>query len=545
MAPALPLTLTLLAALLAAPTLLRYLARAVGWFIRRRSRERRALLLSSLPALTTSPRADSPQPSSTSENSQPSTTETSQPGSHSTWTGIIAFLHPFCAAGGGGERVLWAAVRATQDRYPRAVCVVYTGDHELSKEALISRVRDRFNITLNPSTLHFLYLSTRSYVLPSSYPHFTLLGQSLGSLILALDALILLVPDIFIDTMGYAFALRLSSLLFPSVPTAAYVHYPTISTDMLSSLSAPTTAPIGTHTGAGTGLRGTAKQLYWRLFATLYSHAGSGIDVVWANSSWTAAHMRSLWSPHRTHKPPITILYPPVAVSELEAAIPLDTPREPIVLYIAQFRPEKNHELVLRAFALFLSRWKVAHGYEEKNDEGSEPGTAADGMQVPHLQLIGSVRGPADERRAYRLWLIAHELSLRPHISFTTDAPWPAVLAALGRASVGVNGMWNEHFGIGVVEYQAAGLVSVVNASGGPKEDIVVNETGFHASSAEEYAEGFKKAFSMSDGDMAAMRRRARQSARRFSEEVFKERWVGEMEGLIAMQIARTGGRKA
>jgi alpha-1,2-mannosyltransferase len=38
--------------------------------------------------------------------------------------------------------------------------------------------------------------------------------------------------------------------------------------------------------------------------------------------------------------------------------------------------------------------------------------------------------------------------------------------------------MWNEHFGIGVVEYQAAGLISVVNDSGGPKEDIVVDVDG-------------------------------------------------------------------
>jgi alpha-1,2-mannosyltransferase len=38
--------------------------------------------------------------------------------------------------------------------------------------------------------------------------------------------------------------------------------------------------------------------------------------------------------------------------------------------------------------------------------------------------------------------------------------------------------MWNEHFGIGVVEYQAAGLISVVNNSGGPKIDIVVDIDG-------------------------------------------------------------------
>jgi len=56
------------------------------------------------------------------------------------WDGIVGFFHPFCNAGGGGERVLWAAVRATQQRWPKAKCVVYTGDHDASKEDILDRV---------------------------------------------------------------------------------------------------------------------------------------------------------------------------------------------------------------------------------------------------------------------------------------------------------------------------------------------------------------------------------------------------------------------
>lgn len=44
-------------------------------------------------------------------------------------------------AGGGGERVLWGAIRATQKRWPKAKCVVYTGDHEVDKVAMLSRVK--------------------------------------------------------------------------------------------------------------------------------------------------------------------------------------------------------------------------------------------------------------------------------------------------------------------------------------------------------------------------------------------------------------------
>ena len=64
------------------------------------------------------------------------------------------------------------------------------------------------------------------------YPHFTMLGQSLGSVVLGVEALLAWVPSIYIDTMGYAATLPLFSYCGGSV-TGCYVHYPTISTDML------------------------------------------------------------------------------------------------------------------------------------------------------------------------------------------------------------------------------------------------------------------------------------------------------------------------
>ena len=30
---------------------------------------------------------------------------------------VVAFFHPYCNSGGGGERVLWAAVSAIQNKY--------------------------------------------------------------------------------------------------------------------------------------------------------------------------------------------------------------------------------------------------------------------------------------------------------------------------------------------------------------------------------------------------------------------------------------------
>ncbi|RFU79444.1 alpha-1,2-mannosyltransferase alg11 [Trichoderma arundinaceum] len=442
------------------------------------------------------------------------------------WEGIVGFFHPFCNAGGGGERVLWAAIRATQDRWPRAKCVVYTGDHDVPKDAILNRVKTRFNIQLHAPTVQFLYLSKRHWVLASKWPAFTLLGQSFGSMVLAWDAFSLLVPDIFIDTMGYAFALSLSKFFFRSVPTGAYVHYPTISTDMLESLD-PTSAvgSQGVNAGQGTGARGTAKKTYWRLFALLYAWVGSSIDVVMTNSTWTQGHVKSLWGPYRREKDrsnPIAVVYPPVAVSEFEQEVEVSAEsekvREPVLIYIAQFRPEKNHQLIIQSFADFVK-------------------TKTEAAKKARLVLIGSVRDDSDSKRVYKLRLMANELGIKDLVQFHLNASWSEILEWSRKASVGVNGMWNEHFGIGVVEYQAAGLISVVHDSGGPKLDIVTEvdgqPTGFHASTAVEFAAGYEKALSLPDP--LAMRLRARKSAKRFSEEVFKEKWLTQMDRLVAL----------
>ena len=316
--------------------------------------------------------------------------------------------------------------------------------------------------------MHFLYLSTRRWLLASTWPRFTLAGQSIGSLIVAWDAFNLLIPDIFVDTMGYAFALGLCKWLFPHVPTGAYVHYPTISTDMLESLDPNSTVGSqGVNAGQGVGVKGSVKKYYWRLFATVYSWMGASADVVMTNSTWTQSHIQKLWGPLRqdARKPnSIAVVYPPVAVRELEHEVDVspesESKREKVLLYIAQFRPEKNHQLILQAFAEFLKTASAA---------------ATEGAR---LVLVGSVRDDHDSKRVYKLRLFVNELQIRDRVEFHLDASWPEILEWLRRASVGVNGMWNEHFGIGVVEYQAAGLVSVVHDSGGPKLDIVVNIDG-------------------------------------------------------------------
>ncbi|PNS14576.1 GDP-Man:Man(3)GlcNAc(2)-PP-Dol alpha-1,2-mannosyltransferase [Sphaceloma murrayae] len=536
MGPLIALTLFLGATvfpLFALPYLLNTLLTVLGGTIQSRTSARRDLLFSraaseeaALPpatGITTSEDGDWEKLESSGilPSSENGKTEGKQ------WEGVIGFFHPFCNAGGGGERVLWAAIRATQARYPRALCVVYTGDHEVDKHNMLVNVENRFNIRLHAPRVVFLYLSTRHYVLASTWPHFTLLGQSLGSIVLAWDAFNLMAPDVFIDTMGYAFALKTCKWLFPAVPTGAYVHYPTISTDMLGSLK-DTTGEKGVNAGLGKGWKGQAKKTYWELFAWLYSWAGGSVDVVMTNSSWTQDHILSLWDPARRRngkKSPIEVVFPPVAVEELEEEIQVDEDSERTrkrnLLYISQFRPEKNHQLIITSFAEFM----------KKRQKPAIPG------DDPRLVLVGSVRDDTDKMLVYKLRVLAREAGVVDHVDFVVNAKWGQILDHLRSSSVGVNGMWNEHFGIGVVEYQAAGLISVVNDSGGPKADIVVDvegkPTGFHASTASEFAAGFDEALALSGTEALAMRRRARRNAKRFTDAEFRKKWIRQLDKLV------------
>ncbi|KAK9468174.1 hypothetical protein V1512DRAFT_274430 [Lipomyces arxii] len=430
---------------------------------------------------------------------------------------IIGFFHPYCDAGGGGERVLWAAVHATLREYPNVICAIYTGD-KVSKTDIISKVKTIFGIELDEYRTEIVYLTKRRLVDASIYPCFTLLGQALGSVPLIVEAINTLVPDVFIDTMGYAFTFPVVSV-FLTIPVAAYVHYPMISTDMFSTLS----------------VLQLPKYIYWRIFALLYACAGLFADVVVVNSTWTYNHITSVWWINKFYslavdiskKLDTQIMYPPCATEDLHFSV--DTPRKPIVLSIAQFRPEKRHDIIIRQFAKYV-----------KSGKSSVPANL-------QLVLIGSVRDDSDKKRVYDLRILARELEVEDQVKFVLEAKWDLVKDYLRTASVGVNAMWNEHFGIGVVEYMAAGLIPVVHESGGPRLDIVVpfdNEpTGFHFStdknSTSTLANALDRVFRLSSLEQIEYRTRAQKSADRFSEARFEDSWLERLQVLMMLEQYR------
>ena len=182
-------------------------------------------------------------------------------------------------------------VRVTQTRWPAARIVIYTGDTEAAPDMILTKARDRFNMNITDRNLEFIYLHKRRFVEAHYYPHFTMLGQSLGSIVLGVEALLSFVPSIYIDTMGYSFTMPLFKYCGGSL-TGAYVHYPTISTDMLDQVKSKRSSYNNRGFIARSPLVSGLKLRYYKIFAWLYGMCGRVADTVMVNSSWTEEHIR-------------------------------------------------------------------------------------------------------------------------------------------------------------------------------------------------------------------------------------------------------------
>ena len=124
-----------------------------------------------------------------------------------------------------GPRLLLCSARSPTSS---ALCIVVTSMRPKSKSSRKSRyvqtcgvlcycslsplAKARFDITLAPDSLHFVFLKSRRLVEDSAWPRFTLLGQSLGSMYLAWEAMSKFVPDLYIGELCPYHPFRLSFL---------------------------------------------------------------------------------------------------------------------------------------------------------------------------------------------------------------------------------------------------------------------------------------------------------------------------------------------
>lgn len=83
--------------------------------------------------------------------------------------------------------------------------------------------------------------------------------------------------------------------------------------------------------------------------------------------------------------------------------------------------------------------------------------------------MIGSCRHDEDKRRVKDMEDLTKHLSLEKNVEFKLNIPYNELIRELQIGTIGLHTMWNEHFGISIVEGMAAGLIMVANNSGGPR----------------------------------------------------------------------------
>lgn len=364
---------------------------------------------------------------------------------------LYGFFHPYSYAGGGGEMVLWQAVYDTLKADNHNVTLVYTftETNSQSVSSLLTTVHQTFGINFFEKDIKdrivFMQLPNkyRWIVDGRSYKFLTMFFQAIGSFVLFFIAMNQCAPDIFIDTLGLPFSYP-PARMFLQIPVYAYVHYPWVSSDMLNKIKIKMRKqPLL-----------IIKYIYWYILMKLYSMCGSFLSCSSCNSSWTRANLLRVWT-WADDKTKPNIIYPPTGIDE--TAINIVPNKSKTFLYIAQFRPEKRHELLIHHYLKYVEQCRKQ-------------------SVVPYkLVLLGTTRSEKDETTVRHLKkLIGDEKS----VIIKVNAPREEVDQYLSTSEYGLNTMWNEHFGISVVEYMLYGAIPIVHASGGPRADICVPISG-------------------------------------------------------------------
>lgn len=431
----------------------------------------------------------------------------------------LGFIHPTSGGGGGGERVLWLAIAAIMHedivRGVKRQYLLYTKRYPASSPGcnddgahLLELAKQQFGLAL-PLPLQFVFLSDTavSWTEARRYPRLTLLLQSVcGALALFFDVAVRnRVAPVVVESVGFPFIYPLLSVC--GVRTAAYVHYPVISSDMIRRIHQREASFNNNAAIANNRFLSLAKLWYYRAFALCYRTVGWFPAVVMTNSSWTDDHIRRLWQ-RQTF-----ILYPPCGIKDLKCTT-VSSLREPWIVSIGQFRPEKNHALQIRAFAAALP--KLPAGVK--------------------LILMGGARNREDLERVRALQQLASDVGASHAVEFRVSRSFSELREVVSRSLIGLHAMTDEHFGIVVVEYLAAGCIALAHNSGGVKLDIVKPGLGWLAATQQEFTDAMTRIFSIRESDskiLDRMQDAALAHAATFADELFAQRLTDRLSTLL------------
>ncbi|KAG5492942.1 hypothetical protein JKF63_01522 [Porcisia hertigi] len=429
----------------------------------------------------------------------------------------VGFLHSAAGAGGGGERVLWVALDGLQraDAHKGVVrqYVVFTNEYkpaaksstESSDQHLLLLVEKQFNIRpLRPVRFVYLRPALTRWLSSDAYPRLTLLLQTLcgGAALFYEVAVANAATPIVVETLGVPFAYPLLRLL-AGCTVISYTHYPVISSAMTERVRSGEVSHTNSLTVARNPILRFAKVVYYEIFTLLYRCMGYFPNVVLTNSSWTQNHVQSLFWPRRCLR-----LYPPCDVGGFRAESRPPALRKNRIVSVGQFRPEKNHMLQLEAFHL------------------AQPRLPDDATLV----LIGGVRNEGDRQRVAQLQACAEEMGIGNRVEIMVNATVSEVRAELGSCVIGLHTMRDEHFGIVLLEYLAAGCIPLGHRSGGVELDIVKSpDLGFLAVTSEEYAAAMVKICEMRlchPERYTQFQQRGREHVKSFDDSSFRTRFV-------------------
>ncbi|KAF0993144.1 hypothetical protein HZS_2435 [Henneguya salminicola] len=429
------------------------------------------------------------------------------------FSGSIAFFHPFCNDCGGGERVLWFMISAIQNKFPSASIKIFTCD-STTANLIINKSIERFNVSLDTKNIEFLFLTGKNWILPSSWPHFTLFGQSLGSIILSIEAVRNHpIPDILIDTTGFVFFGAFFKL-FGCHSVGAYIHYPTISTDMINRVTNRLNPYNNAKIFSKFYFVTYFKLIYYKIFFYWYKLGGYSVNFAMTNSKWTQNHICNLWKARKNRS---IVVYPPCSPHFFTS----HDNKSLKMLSISQFRPEKDHKKQIYIFAQLIK--------EFAKDSSTEKLL---------FSMAGSTRSDMDVQYLETLKTYAKELKVYDRMEFKINLPFIELKELMSESLIGLHTMNQEHFGIGIVEMMASGIIMIAHNSGGPKSDIIVKfnkkEVGFLAESIDQYVTAIKSILDLDGESIDIIRMNSILSVyERFSDKQFEQNVIRIIEKLI------------